>query len=145
MLANIAIVVVTITSLARAAPQSYPNKCGDEVCPADKPECCEIIVDGEAELGCFVQCPPESPSDRLHRRQGHPGQCNDQVRAAETAECREVRVRGVAKLGLGVLSGTPPAATSGPKCGDSFFCPVDEICCPDRLYTCADTIDQCPE
>ncbi|KAG5982251.1 hypothetical protein E4U55_002142 [Claviceps digitariae] len=146
-----AIVVFTITSLSHAIPQSYPNKCGDQVCPADRPKCCEVIVNGVAELGCFSECPPVSSSNNLQRRQSYPNKCGDQVCPPDRAKCCEVIFNGIAELGCFdvcpavTASAVAPAPTFGPKCGDSFFCPVGKICCPNRLYTCADTADQCPK
>lgn len=37
----------------------YPNRCGDMVCPSDKPLCCEIYYDGNLVLACLdgTTCP----------------------------------------------------------------------------------------
>ena len=76
MIFNTAIVVFALSVTANALPQTYPNKCGDQVCPADKAKCCEVIVNGVAELGCFAECPPVQA---LQRRQPYPNKCGDQV------------------------------------------------------------------
>lgn len=83
-----------------------PNKCGDMICPRDKPECCVVTRDSVPTLGCLSgnQCPPSN------------------------------RVGG----------GSP---ASGPKCGDSFNCPVGKICCPNTQFHCVDpdkVHQQCP-
>ncbi|SPJ73983.1 uncharacterized protein FTOL_03713 [Fusarium torulosum] len=148
--------------------QAYPNKCGDQVCPADKAKCCEVIVNGVAEIGCFAECPP---IQALERRQAYPNKCGDQVCPADKAKCCEVIVNGVAEIGCfaecppiqalehpqaklrnreeppATTAASPPIPTFGPKCGDSFFCPVGQVCCPDALYHCADpdkVSEQCP-
>ncbi|KAH6949173.1 hypothetical protein DER45DRAFT_650062 [Fusarium avenaceum] len=115
MLFNNAIVAFALSVSVNAFPQPYPNKCGDQVCPANKAKCCEVIINGVAELGCFAECPP--------------------VQALKSHE---------EPLATTVSSSIP---TFGPKCGDSFFCPVGQVCCPDALYHCAEpdkVSEQCP-
>src|SRR5688572_11135319 len=72
MLFNNAIVAIAVSVAVNALPQTYPNKCGDQVCPADKSKCCEVIVNGVAEIGCFAECPP---IQALQRRQTYPNKC----------------------------------------------------------------------
>ncbi|KAH7246656.1 hypothetical protein BKA59DRAFT_420210 [Fusarium tricinctum] len=161
MLFNNAIIVFALSVSVNAFPQPYPNKCGDQVCPADKAKCCEVIVNGVAELGCFAECPPVQA---LERRQEYPNKCGDQVCPADKAKCCEVIVNGVAELGCfaecppiqalqnreepsATIAASPSIPSFGPKCGDSFFCPVGQVCCPDALYHCADpdkVSEQCP-
>ncbi|KAF9766096.1 hypothetical protein IL306_001526 [Fusarium sp. DS 682] len=121
MLFNNAIVAFALSVAVSALPQPYPNKCGDQVCPADKPKCCEVIVNGVAEIGCFAECPaPPSVQAKLRHR--------EQPTATTAA--------------------SPSIPTFGPKCGDSFFCPVGQVCCPNALYHCADPDkvgQQCPQ
>ncbi|KAF5228830.1 hypothetical protein FAUST_10804 [Fusarium austroamericanum] len=166
MLFTNAIVAIALSVSVNAMPQPYPNKCGDQVCPADKAKCCEVIINGVAELGCFAECPP---IQALQRRQPYPNKCGDQVCPADKSKCCEVIVNGVAEIGcfaecpappsgevnfgrrdepVATIAASPPVATFGPKCGDSFFCPVGKVCCPDALYECADPdkiSEQCPK
>ncbi|KAG5655396.1 hypothetical protein KAF25_006899 [Fusarium avenaceum] len=116
MLFNNAIVVFALSVSVNAFPQPYPNKCGDQVCPANKAKCCEVIINGVAEIECFAECPP--------------------VQALQNRE-----------EPLATTAASPSIPSFGPKCGDSFFCPVDQVCCPDALYHCADpdkVSEQCP-
>ncbi|KAI5459687.1 hypothetical protein BGZ63DRAFT_425656 [Mariannaea sp. PMI_226] len=46
MIFNYAIIAFALSAAVNAIPQGYPNKCGDQICPADKPNCCEVIVNG---------------------------------------------------------------------------------------------------
>ncbi|KAI5457298.1 hypothetical protein BGZ63DRAFT_408052 [Mariannaea sp. PMI_226] len=163
MIFNYAIITFALSAAVSAMPQAYPNKCGDQVCPADKSKCCEVIVNGVAELGCFAVCPPVQ---ELQRRQSYPNKCGDQVCPADKSKCCEVIVNGVAELGCfaecplveqstttaaaaaTTTTAAPSTPTFGPKCGDSFFCPVGKVCCPNALYHCADpdkVNQECPQ
>ncbi|KAJ4197111.1 hypothetical protein NW759_016354 [Fusarium solani] len=107
MIFNYAIIAFALSVAVNALPQTYPNKA----------KCCEVIVNGVAELGCFAECPPVPA---LQRR--------EQPTATTAA--------------------SPSIPTFGPKCGDSFFCPVGQVCCPNALYHCADPDKvslQCPQ
>lgn len=164
MISNIfksSIVALAFTAAASAIPQQYPNKCGDQVCPTDKPECCAVLVNGVEELGCFAVCP--KPPQQLQQRQQQGVECGDSIYCKNTQLCCTVIYNGVEERGcydgptcpplvspttittVTTTSTPAPAATFGPKCGDSFFCPVDQVCCPNKEYTCADTVDQCPK
>ncbi|CAG7558813.1 unnamed protein product [Fusarium equiseti] len=165
MLFNNAIVAIVLSVAVNALPQTYPNKCGDQVCPADKAKCCEVIVNGVAEIGCFAECPPVQA---LQRRQ-YPNKCGDQVCPSDKPKCCEVIVNGGFEIGCfeecpappsakeklrrreqptATTAASPSIATFGPKCGDSFFCPVGQVCCPNALYHCVDpdkVTQQCPQ
>lgn len=96
------IVVFALSIAVSTLAHDYANRCGDNLCPKDKPTCCEVTRNGVPTLDCFDKCPPP-----------------DQA------------------------GGAPP-----PKCGDSFFCPVGKVCCPNALYHCADPDkigQQCPQ
>ncbi|KAK4090596.1 hypothetical protein VFPBJ_06280 [Purpureocillium lilacinum] len=57
-----AIIAVALagTSVSARPQAEYPNKCGDMVCPTDKPLCCGVYFDGNLELECVAgqTCPP---------------------------------------------------------------------------------------
>ncbi|KAI5461697.1 hypothetical protein BGZ63DRAFT_386450 [Mariannaea sp. PMI_226] len=113
MIFNSFIIAFALSGAVIAVPQAYPNKCGDTVCPADKPKCCSVLNNGEFELGCFAECPSTTTT-------------------ATTSTS---------------TTAPPSAPTFGPKCGDSFFCPVGKVCCENALYHCADPgkqSQQCP-
>ncbi|KAJ6440198.1 cytosolic Fe-S cluster assembling factor cfd1 [Purpureocillium lavendulum] len=119
-----AITVFALTATVSAAPSPaspYPDKCGDMVCPSDKPKCCGVYYNGGVGLECMAgtTCPPiQYPTHTTM---------------------------------ITTTSPTPPPATTtatpptkfGPKCGDSFFCKPGQVCC--TLYTCADSQEQCPK
>ncbi|OAQ62454.1 hypothetical protein VFPPC_06923 [Pochonia chlamydosporia 170] len=157
---QLTIAAFAFTTLVTAVPQQYPNKCGDQVCPSDKPKCCAVNVNGVEELGCFASCPSQ-PKPLQRRQQGV--ECGDSIFCKPNQLCCAVIYNGVEERGcydgptcpplnpattMTTITTTTPAAaaaTFGPKCGDSFFCPVGKVCCPNKLYTCADTVDQCPK
>lgn len=161
---QITVAAFAFTTAVSAIPQSYPNKCGDQVCPSDKPNCCAVNVNGVEELGCFAVCPnPPPPSQQLQQRQTQGVECGDSIFCKPNQLCCAVIYNGVEERGcydgpqcpplnpattmttVTTTTAASPAATTGPKCGDSFFCPVGKVCCPNKLYTCADTVDQCPQ
>ncbi|EXK83548.1 hypothetical protein FOQG_12244 [Fusarium oxysporum f. sp. raphani 54005] len=120
MLFNNIIVAIALSGAATALPQKYPIKCGDSVCPADKPKCCEVLVNGDLEIGCFEECPALPPVQAKLRHRAQP---------------------------TITIAASPPIQTFGPKCGDSYFCPVGQVCCPNALYHCADpdkVAQECP-
>jgi hypothetical protein len=53
-----ALIALALAGATIAAPQSYPDKCGDMVCPSDKPLCCEVPFNGGVGLECLAKCPP---------------------------------------------------------------------------------------
>ena len=96
------------------------------------------------------------------RQQGQGVECGDSIFCKPNQLCCAVIYNGVEERGCYDGPTCPPlnpattmttstttaaaaAATFGPKCGDTFFCPVGKVCCPNKLYTCADTVDQCPK
>ncbi|KAJ5936031.1 hypothetical protein N7454_005329 [Penicillium verhagenii] len=115
---------ITVSTLAR--PHDYANRCGDNLCPEDKPTCCEVTRNGVPTLDCFDKCPPPDQT------RGAPP---DQTRGTPPDQTR----------------GAPPDPTRSPppaKCGYSFFCPIGQVCCPNALYHCADPdkiSQQCPK
>ncbi|KAL3962648.1 hypothetical protein PCL_01285 [Purpureocillium lilacinum] len=112
-------IAFALAATVSAAPPPYPNKCGDMVCPTDKPLCCGVYYNGGVGLECMAgtTCPPIQ----------YPTTTTTTTTPASTPTT------------------TTPVTTPtfGPKCGDSFFCKPGQVCC--TLYTCADSQEQCPK
>ena len=53
-------IAFALAATVSAAPPPYPNKCGDMVCPTDKPLCCGVYYNGGVGLECMAgtTCPP---------------------------------------------------------------------------------------
>ncbi|KAH6688458.1 hypothetical protein F5X68DRAFT_231086 [Plectosphaerella plurivora] len=94
------LIAIAFVGAATASPASYPDKCGDMVCPSDKPLCCSVPFNGGVGLECLAKCPP---------MQGFPTTMATVVATAPAGQA------------------TPPIF--GPKCGDSFFCKPGQVCC----------------
>jgi hypothetical protein len=90
-------------------------ECGDSIFCKPKQLCCAVIANGQEERGCF-----------------------------DGTTCPPLQPATTLSTVTTTTTPAAPTATHGPKCGDGFFCPVGKVCCPNKLFTCADNVDQCP-